>query len=196
MGKLMNLSATGFNQKELYDLIVMINASFAGLTAKLDADATVNDTDYEDNCSALVVAIMAAFKVSEKGLVDKFLIEWMYALTDGWETLCEQLDADTGVALTTYEANAYTAKYLHLVTNKAGSTLGNGTAYKFRAGGVLNNPEFIDWLYNALDSLETLTEQLDGDATVTDTNYEALWFTATILLSVKNSAGNSIGVLR
>jgi hypothetical protein len=56
-----------------------------------------------------------------------------------------------------------------------------------------NQDQLIDLLYQIVNAIETLTEQLDADGTVTDTNYEALWFTATVTMRVENSQGNVVG---
>lgn len=116
----------------------------------------------------------------------------MYQITNAMETLTEQLDTDA-LTLNTYEANAYTAYFLHNVENMRGNTLGNGTDYYFRPTGVLNNHKLVDWLYNAVEAIYTMAAQLDGDGTVTDTNYTALWYTANILVTVENSAGSRNG---
>jgi hypothetical protein len=42
-------------------------------------------------------------------------------------------------------------------------------------------------------SIHVLTDKLDDDGTVTDTNYEALWDTANILMQVEDSKGNIAG---
>ena len=54
-------------------------------------------------------------------------------------------------------------------------------------------PQLIDLLYNMVDAIETLTEQLDADGTVTDTNYEALWYTANVTVKIESSEGNLLG---
>jgi hypothetical protein len=56
-----------------------------------------------------------------------------------------------------------------------------------------NQDQLIDLLYQIVNAIETLTEQLDADGTVTDTNYEALWFTAKVTMHVQNSQGNVVG---
>jgi hypothetical protein len=48
-------------------------------------------------------------------------------------------------------------------------------------------------LYIFVNGLDGLLIGINADATPTDKNYEALWYTNTILLTVENSAGASIG---
>jgi len=207
------ISPRGMGQKDMVDALYMVVSSIAGICTKLDADAGVPLTTYLANCYTNIFTVKIEDQkgnitgntgyqtndleasINPYGVSDKALIELMYQIHNALETLTEQLDAD---ALTdsTYEALCYTAIILHQVTNSRGNTLGNGTAYYFRPGGVLNQKEFVDWLYSLFNCIETLTEQLDADGTVTDTNYEALWYTATCTLMIEDSKGNVLGVSR
>lgn len=194
--------------KDLVNAMYMITASIAGICAKLDADDTVNDATYLANCyTALystiiedgrgnrtgVVADATRAKVVMHNAVDTAaLIEWLYQTFNAIETLTEQLDADSGVTGTDYEANCYTALLTHMVTNQTGNTLGNGNTFYFNPGGAPER-ELVDCLYNLFNCIETLTEQLDADGGVTDTDYEALWFTAVCLMRIEDSKGNVVG---
>jgi hypothetical protein len=44
-----------------------------------------------------------------------------------------------------------------------------------------------------VDSWETFTEKLDTDALPSGSDYESLWFTATVLMRVENSSGSVVG---
>jgi hypothetical protein len=70
--------------------------------------------------------------------------------------------------------------------------LGNGTTYYFSAG-TTDRKQLVEWLYNAVDALETLGEKLDADGDVTDTDYEANTYTAYLLVNIENAAGSVIG---
>jgi hypothetical protein len=66
---------------------------------------------------------------------------------------------------------------------------------------MFNERELIDCLYAMFNSIKAITHNyttygLDGDGTVTDTNYEALWYTAKCTLMIENSSGSRIGVSR
>jgi len=150
-------------------------------------------TDSKGNRTGLQSNAENFYSISPTGITDAARLQLLYNFFNALETLCEQLDADTGVADTDYEANCYTALLLHKVEDTKGNILGNGTTFYFRPGGVFNQKELVECYYNIVDAIETLTEQLDADGTVTDTNYEALWFTATILLKVKNGEGSIVG---
>jgi len=215
-----DIKPNGLTQKWLVNALYMICASLQGLCQKLDDDGSVplgggagaGSETYEANCITAIfnlsiedtrgnrfsVAAGASSSIEEHhiisptGISDAALLAAMYQITNSFETLCEQLDTDT-LNLSTYEANCYTAKFLHIVENVKGNQLGNGTAYYFRPGGVVPQDKLVDWLYNTVDALETLTEQLDTDTTPADDDYEATWFTATCLINVENSQGNVVG---
>lgn len=197
-----DITPTGLSQKHLIDLLYMFISSLQGICAKLDDDGGVPLETYEANCyTALINTIITDSKgnrtgligtyiVSPTGISDTALVSTLYDIFNAFETLAEQLDADT-LTDSTYEALCYTVKFLGNVTAH-NNTLGNGTAYYFGPARP-GEGELIDLLYNITDAFETLTEQLDNDGTVTDANYEALWFTANITLKIKNSTGDLVG---
>ena len=206
----------GLSQRNLVDLLYMIVAAIKGICAKLDDDGGVTATTYESSAftaifngyiedsrgnsimnrandgSGTYVTDERFFIITPMGISDHDLNECLYQIFDMFETLTEALDTD---ALTdsTYEALCYTALWTWKIENRKGSTLGNGNNYFFRPGGMHNQDQHIDLLYQIVNAIETLTEKLDADGTVTDTNYEALWFTATVTMRVQNSQGNVVG---
>ena len=208
-----DIKPNGLGQKELVSLIVMLLRSLQGICAKLDADGGVTGTTFEANVITALINLSATDHFGNRfsngatmsssledhhileptGRDDAALLAFLYQYTNAMETLTEQLDADGGVADTDYEALCYTAMFLHIIENEKGNQLGNETAYYFRPSGVMPQDEVVEWLYNAVNAIETLTEQLDADGTVTDTNYEALWFTAIILMRVEDGQGNVVG---
>ena len=198
------------SQRNLVDLLYMIVASIKGTCAKLDDDAGVPMTDYEENVytaifngsiedsrgNNLINAVSTQpdrfFIIRPDGITDKDLNECLYQIFDMMETLTEQLDADV-LTGSDFEALCYTALLLWNIENARGASLGNGTTYYFRPGGMFNQDQLTDLLYQIVNAIETLTEKLDADGTVTDTDYEALWFTATVTMRVQNSQGNVVG---
>lgn len=207
-----DIKPNGLNQKDLVNLIYMIITSIRGIAAKLDSDGSVTDTDYNDNvdaCFNLVIndcrgnylnlaraassTLPRTFILGPQGYDQARSSDLLYMIFNAWETLCEQLDSDANPPTSTdYEANAYTAKFLALVENSKGNTLGNGVTYTFRSGAY-DQKQFVDILYDILDGIETFCGQADDDADPADSNYEALWFTNNITLTVENSAGNRVG---
>jgi hypothetical protein len=197
----------GLTQHRETHLMYMLAAAIEGICTKLDADGGVPLTTYLANCYTAIfnMAIEAKnhyihnfvreenfMRVSAPGLDDKSRLEFMHHFHNMLETLTEQLDTDV-LTDSDYEALCYTALMLHQVENQKGSTLGNGTEFYFRPGGVMNQKELVEWYFNAVNAIETLTEKLDDDGTVTDTDYEALWFTAVIPMRVENGAGSVAG---
>ena len=185
-----DIRPAGFNQKHIVDLLYQIVSSIKGICAKLDDDSAVTDEDHEALCyTAIIKTFIEDSKgnttgtsrdnfISPYGIDDPSLLNLLYQIFNSFETLTEKLDDGGGVADTDYEANCYTAKFLGIIELGANS-IGNGVTFYFRAGGVFV-PELVDLLYNMVDAIETLTEQLDDDGTVNNTNYEALWYTASI----------------
>ena len=204
------IKPTGMSRRNLVDLLYMIVTAIQGICQKLDDDGGVTLTTYETNVFTAIFSgsiedsrgnyimnrVSTAddrfFIITPTGIDDRALLECLYQIFDMMETLTEQCDTDA-LGDSTYEALCYTALYTWIVENVKGSQLGNGTVFYFRPGGVFVQKELVDLLYQIVNSIETLTEQLDADGTVTDTDYEALWFTATILMRVENSAGSVVG---
>jgi len=203
-----DIKPSGLNQKELVNLLGMLTYSLEGVCTKLDADAGVPLTTYLANCYTAIIntiiedcagnrrgqyAAEHLFReVSPGGIDDAAFLEWLYNYFNAIETLTEQLDAD---ALTgsDYESLVYTAYFLGIIENQDGNSLGNGTTFYFRPGGVFNQKELVDLLYNIVKAWDVLLTKLDADGTVTDTTYKALWYTATILLKVANSQDDVTG---
>lgn len=198
-----DIRPVGYGQKHIVDLLYQIVSSIKGICAKLDDDSAVTDTNHEALCyTAIIKTFIEDSKgnttgtsrdnfISPYGIDDPSLLTLLYQIFDSFETLTEKLDAGGGVADTDYEELCYEALFLGIIELRNNS-IGNGTTFYFRAGGV-QVPQLIDLLYNMVDAIETLTEQLDADATVNNTNYEALWYTANVTVKIENSKGNVLG---
>ena len=203
-----DIRPNGLNQGDEVDLLYQVVSSIKGICAKLDDDGGVPLETYEANVFTAIfngsisdtkgnsvqnfVREKGFFIINPTGISGPARIECYYQILDMLETLTEQLDTDT-LTDSTYEALCYTALLLFMVTNQDGNTLGNGNTYWFRPGGETPQLQLVDLYYMFVNAIETLTEQLDADGTVTDTDYEALWFTANILTRVENSQGSVVG---
>jgi len=207
-----DIKPNGLNQKDLVDLFYMIVTSMRGIAAKLDSDGSVTGTDFNTNLDACLNCIIEDSKGNRVAVVndesstlppvvmmspvgfDKARVtDLLYMLFNAWETLCEQLDADTNPPTSTdYEADAYTALFTHIVENSRGNALGNGANFYHRTG-AFHQDKIVDALHFIVNGIETFCEQADTDAAPADSNYEALWFTANITLTVENSAGSRVG---
>ena len=212
----------GLSQRNLVDILYMIVYSIQGICAKLDDD-DVTDTDYEALVYTAIFnghiedgrgnSIMNRatpdsgttypsddrfFIIKPDGLGNKELLECLYQIFSMLATLTAKIDADAAPPTsTTYEALCYTAKLPWIIENCKGDQVGNGTVYYLRSASV-DQKELVEILCNILDCIETMTETLDTDALPAGSDYEALWFTATILMRVQDSlglyAGNDITV--
>lgn len=146
------------------------------------------------------------------GLSTQALLQWIYDWVNAFETLTEQLDTDVLTDNDFEELGYWTCVLPYMFeSGRYGQTtiLGNDCI----TGGFSATPDkFGPWIctkigptgkpadnvlcdlfYDFINGWETMCEQLDADGTVTDTTYEALWYTATVLMKVENSQGNVLG---
>jgi hypothetical protein len=155
------------------------------------------------------------------GLPPGALTQWCFDYANALETLTEQLDGDALITDDNdYEDNCYHAiVFPYQFESKDGTIIGNdnssgGFSSTPAAGGWGDGAEpyimvkigptgkpsdrvLADLFYDFINAWETLCEQIDADATAgappADTDYEALWYTATVLMRVANSSGNVLG---
>jgi hypothetical protein len=215
-----NIKPTAISQADLVDVLYMICSSIIGVCKKLDADGGVTLTTYVANCctakiltdiedskgnrlitikdGSLATIITAPNKfISPIGLTDEALIELLYEIFDAGYTLLAQLDTDS-LGDSNYVSSLYTTSFPWNVTNKKGSSLGNGGAGSYSMGpvGRPDDRNLVDLLYALVNVIYLTCSKLDADGTVSDTNYTALWYTANILLKIENSAGSTIGIAK
>ncbi len=203
------IKPSGVSKRSLVDCLYAAVSSIKGISAKLDDDGGVPLTTYEANVftalfngsiensrgDRVVNAVSGKedtfFIMSPTGVSNRAIIQCIYQVFDMMETLTEQLDTDT-LTDSNYEALVYTAHYLWRIFNERGSSVGASTGQTITPMGI-DDLQLVDILYAFVHSVDTLTKKLDLDGTVTDTNYEALWDTANILMQVQDSKGNIAG---
>ena len=204
------IKPTGMSQRNLVDLLYMVVYSIQGICKKLDLD-DVTDTNYEALCYTAIFNgsiedsrgnyIMNRvstkddrfFIVRPDGIGNKSLLECLYQIFDMMNTLTAKIDADAAPpSSVTYKALCYTALYVWIIENCKGDQLGNGTDFYFR-NAAENRKELVNLLYAIVNSITTLAAKLDTDAVPAGSNYNALWYTATILMRVENSQGSVVG---
>lgn len=200
-----DIRPNGLSQKDLVDLLYMLSYSLDGLCQKLDDDGGVTDENYTALCYTALITIFVEnsigsttgntgdYIIRPTGISDEALLEWLYDYMNAIQTLTAKLDDDGGVTDTNYEATCFTGLITKIVENQTGNQVGNGTEFYFKPGGVMNQKHLVDLLYMFVNAWQTLCAKLDDDGGVTDTNYEALWFTATITLKIEDCQGNLAG---
>jgi hypothetical protein len=199
----------GLKDKSLVDCLYAVVSSIKGICAKLDSDTGVTLTTYTANCYTALfngyiensrgdsaMNYVSAkeryfFRINPTGITNAALMRCLYQIFDMMETLTEQLDTDA-LGDSNYEALVYTAHYLWTIENERGSRVGASTAKLINPGGI-DQRDLVDMLYCFVHSIDTLTQKLDDDGTVNDTDYEALWDTANILIQVQDTKGNVAG---
>lgn len=141
-------------------------------------------------------------QIKPGGLKQRNLVDFLYMMVSSIKTLCTKLDSDSGVPLTTYVANVYTAIFNGDIEDSRGNRLRNMTS----SAGALTQDKYYSYIrpqgvdekslneiiYQIFDMMETLTEQLDADS-LSDSNYEALVYTALYLWMVTNQKGSTLG---
>lgn len=203
-----DIKPNGLTQAHLVDALYMIVSSIAGICAKLDADGGVPLTTYTANCYTAIFNTViedskgnrtgrgGEFTITPAGITPQALTELLYEITNSLETLPEQLDTDV-LTLSNYEATAFTAVMLQQCENQVGNTVGNGYVFYFRPGAY-DQAQLVEFLFNAFTAINLICEDntttgLDVDGTVTDVDYNALWYTANMTLKIENAAGSQIG---
>ena len=211
-----NVRPNGLVLKDLVDWLYMAFSSLEGLCQKLDDDGGVPLETYEANVVTALCNLVVEYDskgnslnlaadessslpptvILKSNAIDASAIPTLiFQLINALETLTEQLDADT-LGDSTYEALCYTATMPWMAEDRFGTIIGNDNLFYFRPTGSYPQRQLVDFMYDFMNSWETLCEQLDTDGTVTDITYESLWFTATYLLRLKNSKNSAIGVSR
>lgn len=206
-----NIKPGGLSQKFEVDLWYQLFESLNGICLKLDSDGGVPLTTYTANIITAIangkienskggsqlyfLAEENHLSITPRGITNAARLQAIYQFFNMLETLTEQLDTDV-LTDSTYEALCYTAIMTQMVEDPKGNILGNldtDTGFYFKPGGTMNEKQLVQFFYNAVLAIETLTEQLDADGTVTDITYESLWFTAIILTRVEDGKGNVVG---
>jgi hypothetical protein len=203
------IKPSGISKRNLVDCLYAVVSSIQGICQKLDDDGGVPLETYEANVFTAIFngyiensradTVMNAvsdkedtfFMMSPTGVNNRALVQCIYQIFDMMETLTEQLDTDS-LTGSNYEALVYTAYYLWRIQDEAGNTVGVSTDRTVTPMGIDNN-FLVDILYAFVYSIHVLTDKLDDDGTVTDTDYEELWDTGNILMQVQDSKGNIAG---
>jgi len=136
-------------------------------------------------------------QIKPSGVSKRNLVDCLYAVVSSIKGICAKLDDDGGVPSATYEALCFTAIFNGCLENSRASQVmnalsGRGDTFFYASPTGINNRSIIQTIYQVFLMMETLTEQLDADS-LSDTNYEALVFTALYLWTIENEFGDTVG---
>ena len=112
---------------------------------------------------------MAHPDIRPVGFRQKDIVDLLYQIVSSIKGICAKLDADGAVSGTTFEANAYTAIIKTIIEDSKSNRTGTA-GEKFISGLGIDDQSLLKLLYQLFDSFETLTEQLDADGGVADTD--------------------------
>lgn len=153
------IRGTGINQSDLISLLTLIRTNFLGLTAKLDLDGGVADTNY-----AALENFSAATGVDATGILHQGVVmDYLKTVRTKWNALLTKLDADTQVTDTNYNSLGSVAD---LIDNLALGSLTQAGKYE----GAL-----VKWLSTYITNWNATLTKLDTDAGVSGTNFNSLW---------------------
>lgn len=134
-------------------------------------------------------------EIKPNGVDDKYVIDLMYMLSYSLQLLCAKLDDDATVTGTNYEALCYKALMTVRIFDYRGNMTNGETIvdHIVNPGGGLSTVALIQWIWDWVNALETLTEKIDGDSFATS-NYEDTAYEAIILpYQFENKKGSIIG---
>jgi len=117
MGFSENLRKQGFYQKGLFDIINSLVTNFNGVLTKLDADGTVNDTNYNALLAISTPTIGSTFwkNVQPNGMILGDVVKLLKQLRTNFNALIDKLAADSGVNGTTVYTNQKLSNSQYLV---------------------------------------------------------------------------------
>lgn len=153
------IRGTGINQADLISLLTLIRTNFLGLTAKLDLDGGVADTDYASANNFAAAAGIDTTGIFHQGSV----LDYLKTVRTKYNAVLTKLDADGTVNSTDYNsAGAMT----DLIDNLANGSLTQAGKYE----GSL-----VKWLDTYIGKWNATLTKLDGDSGVSGTNFNSLW---------------------
>ena len=182
MGVTEKILKSGYWQKGLYSLLLQIQTNYSALLAKLDADSTVNDTDYDSLLDVATPIVGDVYNANIKP--NGMLLGDVITLCSGWRInfndLMDKLAADSGVNGTAvYLALKFASgTYLIDVSNAEAKKLG------IHQGGFV---EFLDQFIAVFNAALLL---LDADSGVADTNYASLYFIGDVVEASSSSSSS------
>jgi hypothetical protein len=160
------IRGTGINQADLISLLTLIRTNFLGVTAKLDLDAGVADTNY-----AALENFSAASGIDATGIFHQgSVLDYLKTVRTSFNALLTKLDADGTVNDTDYNSGK---AMTDLIDNLANGSLTQAGKYE----GAL-----VKWLDTYIGKWNATLTKLDSDSGVSGTNFNSLWSISTTLV--------------
>lgn len=160
------LTGRGINQADLISFLNLIRTNFVAVTAKLDADGGVADTDYASLWNFTVPVGIGSVGIRSQGAV----LDYLKTVRTAFNGVLTKLDADATVNDTNYSSLRSITTY---IDESANGSLGQAGVYE----GAL-----VKWLSRYLTNFNAVLTKLDADSGVTGTNYNSLWAMAATLI--------------
>lgn len=153
------ITGRGINQADLISLLNLIRTNFVAVTAKLDLDGGVADTNYAALENFSVPVGIGSVGIFSQGAI----LDYFKTIRTKFNALLVKLDADGTVNSTDYNA---TYSIAQLVDSLALGSLTQAGVYE----GAL-----VKWLDNFVTKWNLALTHLDSDSGVSGTNYNSLW---------------------
>lgn len=153
------ITGRGINQADLISLLTLIRTNFLGVTAKLDLDGGVADTNY-----AALENFSAASGVDATGIFHQgVVLDYLKTVRTSYNALLVKLDADGQVNSTDYSSTGIMSA---LIDNLDLGSLTQNGQYE----GAL-----VKWFDTYIGKWNATLTKLDGDSGVSGTNFNSLW---------------------
>lgn len=179
------ITGRGINQADLVSLLVLMRTNFLGLTAKLDADGGVADTNYGSLWNPAFPS--TDISVNGNGICHQgVVLNYLKLLRTNFNAVLTKLDADGTVNDTDYNSgNAMTI----LIDNLDLGSLTQAGVYE----GAL-----VKWLATYIGKWNAVLTKLDSDSGVSGTDYNSLWAISAALVDStgcmnKPGTGSTVG---
>lgn len=153
------IRGTGINQADLISLLALIRTNFVAVTAKLDLDGGVADTDYASSNNFSAASGVDATGIFHQGSV----LDYLKTVRTKFNAVLTKLDADATVNDTDYSSGK---AMTDIIDNLANGSLTQNGQYE----GAL-----VKWFSTYIAKWNATLTKLDSDSGVTGTNFNSLW---------------------
>lgn len=153
------ITGRGINQADLISLLTLIRTNFVGVTAKLDLDGGVTDTDFASVENYTLPTSIGPVGIFSQGSV----LDYLKTVRTKYNALLVKLDADGTVTDTDYSSIGIMAAVID------SASLGS-----LQQAGVYEGA-LVKWLDTYIGKWNATLTKLDTDGAVSGTNFNSLW---------------------